>query len=157
MFCSERSKTRTQNRPSAAQSRAHFCTTRLHIQIRALSKPPSIASFQQAKKSWLIKTQVFLACEVRDQKSNGTGTTLVTCSDISSISATKRQMLAPVFSTGMVLSACSWFAEHPGRHAAAVLHDGGLNWIDQLGVEVAGEGEQHWLIDEEPRGVAYPV
>jgi len=57
----------------------------------------------------------------------------------------------------IVFSGGCWFTQYPGRHAAAVLDDGGFDWIDQLGTALASVGEQHWFVYEEPMGVAYTV
>ena len=57
----------------------------------------------------------------------------------------------------MAMLSGSWFAQDPGGHAAAVLDDGGFEWVDELGVTVAGEREEHWFVDEKPIGVADAV
>jgi hypothetical protein len=46
----------------------------------------------------------------------------------------------------------SGFAQDPGGHAAAALDDGGFEGIDQFGVSLASEGEEHGFIDKEPPG-----
>jgi hypothetical protein len=42
------------------------------------------------------------------------------------------------------------FAENPGGHAAEVLDDGGFEGVDQDGVELVSEVEEHFFVDEEP-------
>ena len=37
------------------------------------------------------------------------------------------------------------------------MHDGGFEWVDQLGVTVAGEREEHGFVNEEPLGVSNAV
>jgi hypothetical protein len=39
------------------------------------------------------------------------------------------------------------FAEDPGGHAAVVLHNCGLEWVDLDGIQFFGEAEEHWLVD----------
>jgi hypothetical protein len=46
----------------------------------------------------------------------------------------------------------SVLADDPGGHAALILNDGGLEWVEEFAAEVVGELEEEWLIDEEALG-----
>jgi hypothetical protein len=40
-------------------------------------------------------------------------------------------------------------SKNPGRHAALVLDDGGLDWVDELATELCGELEEEGFVDTE--------
>ena len=72
-------------------------------------------------------------------------------------SVSHKGLAAAIESSWAVVREARWggpsssaLSQNPSGHAAIILHDGRLQRVNQNGVQLLGQGEQHRLIDEEP-------